>query len=490
MIQELFVYMHQTIDELQNDFSITEDLDEELSLLEKYLSIKELSEDIADELNRLQKRLLQFEKEQGFLQSSGIEEEINNNQNEKFYNPQQVDPAKENDQVVIQLDEAIFFSFQKGIGFYDLWMYDQAAHHFEQVIEKYPDFNLARLYTAMTYLKSKRYLEAKSEISLMLQSTDDPDLISLGQNILGIIASYRRSFIEAEKHFRQAVELKEKWSEPKFNLAIVYYKTNRLNKAISLLEGLLDDNQKDWEVLLYLGKVYQKLKNFEQANAYYRQAYALTKQPKIIQQLAKQFEINRDFSQASRWYKRWLVLEPKNTIPLLGFAKNLWLSGQQSEGLLIMKKALTLDGENIEALLLYAWMLTGYDNERALTVVNHIVSLREMDIPNKPYLTANIARLYYLHHDQDKSDIFNQFLLNSSNSQICGLGNIVQGLINLDLNKPEVALTYLGKSASVIRFPYLDFYLGYCYYLLEDEDQATFYWNRLVDNSPVNTENL
>lgn len=47
---ELFAHMTQTLDRLGKEFEVTNSIDEELSLLEKYLSIKEMSEEITGEL--------------------------------------------------------------------------------------------------------------------------------------------------------------------------------------------------------------------------------------------------------------------------------------------------------------------------------------------------------------------------------------------------------------------------------------------------------
>ncbi|MFX0559613.1 tetratricopeptide repeat protein [Tepidibacillus infernus] len=321
---ELFAHMTQTLDRLGKEFEVTNSIDEELSLLEKYLSIKEMSEEITGELKKLNEKIRQFEKDHGLLDMDLHVMKDTDTMTEKY------------SEVVIKLDEEDFITFQKGIGFFDLWMYDQAILHLETTTKKYPDFNLARLYTAMTYFKKKEYAYSKREILILFKYSDDPDLLSLGHNLLGMIYGLERDEEQAIYHFKKAIELKKNWTEPIFNLAMLYYQTKHYHESISYLKELAQINTNDWEVLFYLGKAYQKLGEYDQAIEWLKKTYTIAKQPMIVRQIAVNFEKRLHFEQATQWYKKWLELEPFQSEALLGLAKNEWLKGNKETGMVLL----------------------------------------------------------------------------------------------------------------------------------------------------------
>ncbi len=476
MLQNLFLEMHQTLEQLNEQFDDINNIDEELSLLEKYLSIKEVSEELTEEINTLNIKLNQLEREHGLF---NLFSEISEN---SFLREEQ-HKETDNEEVVIELFEEDFLTFQKGIGFYDLWMHDKAIVYLEDIIKKYPDFNLARLYTAMTYLKRKDYNNTRKEVLTIFEFSDDNIINSLAHNILGITYGQQGEYEQAMLHFQHAIDLKEDWKEPKFNLGIMYYKLNQYTEAISLFEDLYNINSKDWEAMLYIGKCYQKLKEYDKANWYFNETYAISKKPIVIKKIATYYEKHNQLQKAIYWYKKWLNIEPKQLQALLGMAKNLWLMGDKNSGLTLIKKALTLESNNLEILLIYAWMLTDTNCDKALTVIDKIsVNMdKDSDIISS-YMIASLARLYYLNDEKNKADKFCAMLLNSKNSSLNSLGNIVLGLINLDENKPEQALNNFNNLIdNEAIFPYLDFYIGYSHYLLGNLEAAKNSWGNFIN---------
>jgi len=469
MLHDIFLHIHQSLDELEHGFQKANNIDQELSLLEKYLSIKEISEDITVELNKLNQKIDKFEREHGLTE---VGMELNEYPVESKY-------EQENDEVVIELDEDDFLTFQKGIGFFDLFMYDKAISHLKQTISKYPDFNLARLYTAMTYFKNNDYLNAKNEINTMFKFCDDPDLLSLGHNILGMVFSSEDED-QAIFHYKNAIDLKNNWHEPKFNLAILFYKQKRYKEAKDLFHQLLNNDPNDWEVLLYLGKTYQMLRDIDTANEYFKRTYSIAKHPIVINKIANYFQQRKEFKQANTWYKRWAQLEPNNEQIWLKISKNYWLSGDKSLGVTTIKKVLSLNPTHTEALIFYLWMQTEHDKEKAFKILDKMLNSNLKVAQEDSYFIANIARLLAV-HDDIRTKHFCSILYNSSNSTYRGLGYIVDALIALDQNRPQNALTSLNNSLKEgLRFPHLDFYLGYSHYLLGQTEEAKKHWTNLT----------
>ncbi|MFV9510664.1 tetratricopeptide repeat protein [Tepidibacillus sp. LV47] len=458
MIQQLFSYMHQTINELEHEFNEHIGIDHELNLLEKYFTIKEMIEDISDELMQITNKLKQFEKNHG-LDLPVIESTSKDNLEE----------------VVIELDESDFLDFQQGIGFFDLWMYDRAIIHLEKIMAKYPDFNLARLYTAMTYFQKGDDQEAKKQLNILFQYTEDDDLLSLGHNLLGMIYGKKGYYQKAIAEFQQAIEHRSDWYEPKFNIAIVYYQLGQYHQTIFFLKEILNQRPLDWEIAYYLGKSYQKLNQSHRANEWFKRVYDMTKQPKMIQQIAMDFEKRKQFKQAIYWFEKWRDLEPNRPEPLLSLIKNVWLSGEKAKAKLLLKKFFSVFEETKEALLLYAWILTEEgETDKLDAVLTKLTSnlIKHLEIPDFTFL-ASLVRLYAFHqHDQQSQDLIS-YLLKSENSYIQGLAHMLQGIIHLDQNRPEQALEHFLKTVSAnVTFPYFPFYLGYTYFLLGDLEEA------------------
>ncbi|TCS84164.1 tetratricopeptide repeat protein [Tepidibacillus fermentans] len=465
MIQQLFSYMHQTINELEHEFNEPIGMDQELNLLEKYLTIKEMIEDISDELEQLIEKLKQFEKNHGLNLSAN-----------------ELTTKDTNEEVVIELDESDFLEFEKGIGFFDLWMYDRAIIHLEKIMDKYPDFNLARLYTSMTYFQKGDYLETKKQLKILFQNTDDPDLLSLGHNLLGMIYGKNEQYGQAINEFQQAVQYRYDWYEPRFNLAILYYRLGHFEDTILLLKEILKQKPLDWGIAYYLGKSYQKLNQDHHANEWFKKVYDMTKQSKMIQQIAISFEKRKQFQQAIYWFEKWRNLEPTRPEPLLSLSKNVWLSGDKAKAKTLIKKYFSAYQETPEALLLYAWILTDegelnkLDSILSKLISNQLENLTKMD----PFFLASLARLYTLHQYHHLSNDFINLLMRADNPHIQGLAHLIQGLIQLDQEKPDQALQHFLKTSSTgVHFPYFEFYLGYTHYLLGNTDEAKQCWAKL-----------
>ncbi|WP_339062768.1 hypothetical protein [Tepidibacillus marianensis] len=466
MIQQLFSYMHDTLRELEHEFNTPVDMDQELSLLEKYLTIKEMIEDISDELGHLQTKLKQFETDHGLVLNS----------------MEEVKKGPEEEEEVIELDESDFLDFQKGIGFFDLWMYDQAVIHLEKIMEKYPDFNLARLYTAMTYFQKENYNEAKQQLNILFSHTEDNDLLSLGHNLLGMIDGKNKKYEEAIAEFQQAILYRHDWYEPKFNQAMANYHLGHYQDTILLLKEIVNQKPLDWEIAFYLGKSYQNLNHVAIANEWFKKVYDMTKQPKMIQQIASNFEKRKQYPQAIYWLEKWHKFEPQRSEPLLALIKDVWLMGEKERAKTLLKKYFSAYPETLEALLLYAWILTNEAEEQKLAfIVNKLISFRiDESKQNDPAYLASLARLFSIHQYPKDSNDFLKFLLDSEDTYVKGLAYMVKGMSQLDLNNPREALEHFEMTIQAgVHFPNFEIYIGYAHYLLGNTDDANYYWKQL-----------
>lgn len=491
MFYELFSFMNQTLEEIEQEFDVVNNMDDELALLEKYLSIKEMNEEIEYELQQLNHKIKKFEKEHGLdldLSNEGKKEdelEPLMDKVESVINTKESKVDMEEPEVVIEIDEDDFMNFQKGIGFFDLWMYDQATVYLEKVVEKYPDFSLARLYSAMAYYKKKDYQQTKAEVVTLFKFSDDPDLLSLGHNLLGMIAGIEKNDEQAIIHFQQAITLKPKWNEPKFNLAIVNYRIQQYQQAIIALTDLYRDNPLDWEVTFYLGKAFQRLGEDQHAQYWLNQTYSITKHPVVIQQIAKNFEDKGEYRQAAFWYEKWLKQDINNQQALIKLSKSTWLAGNKERGLALIEKLLNQNKDNFEANFLYALMLLDQNTPQlAIDQIEQQIDMDNSDM-NQFYLLAVLARLYHLNRDQKRSEQFCSLLMSSKQSWVRGLAHITKGFILIEENEPKQALEHFQSAEQEgVKFPHLNFYKGYCHYLMGNNQLAKDAWKKLALKGP------
>lgn len=106
----------------------------------------------------------------------------------------------------------------KGQGYFKLFMFKEAADHFEQAVQAAPENNMARLFLAMTYMHLQQWQEAQRHFQLLVELTDHPKWQALGYNALGCIQAVRMNLEQAERYFLKAHETDPAFTDPLSNL--------------------------------------------------------------------------------------------------------------------------------------------------------------------------------------------------------------------------------------------------------------------------------
>ncbi|MCM3627494.1 hypothetical protein M3194_08955 [Paenibacillus glycanilyticus] len=106
----------------------------------------------------------------------------------------------------------------KGQGYYKLFMFSDAAIHFQSAVSYLPECNLARLYLAMTHMHLQNWSEAQRHFQLLVSLTDYPKWRALGYNALGCIQAIYMNLEQAERFFLKAYETCPSFKDPLNNL--------------------------------------------------------------------------------------------------------------------------------------------------------------------------------------------------------------------------------------------------------------------------------
>lgn len=111
-------------------------------------------------------------------------------------------------------------TFRRGQGYYKLFMFEQAIKEFEQLLEQYSDFLIARLYLAMGYLQKGDLDEASRHFHLIVPLTGNRKLQAISYNALGCIQAKKGNSEQAIEYFRKALELDPSYEDPSTNLQL------------------------------------------------------------------------------------------------------------------------------------------------------------------------------------------------------------------------------------------------------------------------------
>lgn len=121
-----------------------------------------------------------------------------------------------------ELDMEVPYEFammiSKGQGYYKLFMFSEAAIHFQSAVSYLPECNLARLYLAMTHMHLQNWSEAQRHFQLLVSLTDYPKWRALGYNALGCIQAIYMNLEQAEQFFLKAYETCPSFKDPLNNL--------------------------------------------------------------------------------------------------------------------------------------------------------------------------------------------------------------------------------------------------------------------------------
>jgi tetratricopeptide (TPR) repeat protein len=194
MFKHIFATMNEVLDEIEKEYSGSgpeqkADLEEQLQVL------KAMSDEFIESWLLFEEKLGKFYKNED-KSSEVLHEEL-----------LELD--------VTGKEEA---GFLRGQGYYKLFMYDQAVREFEDLVQKQPDFLLARIYLAMGYLRKGDYSEAYRHFKFLLPLTENTKMKAISYNAMGCIQVQNHNMEKAFEYFKKAYQEDPTCMEPLINL--------------------------------------------------------------------------------------------------------------------------------------------------------------------------------------------------------------------------------------------------------------------------------
>jgi len=260
-------------------------------------------------------------------------------------------------QVFWVADEESVATFRKGLGYFELLMYQNSVQYFQETVEKDPNFMMARVYLGLCYLSLGKLSEAEAELKkTILLSEQDSPYIALSNHALGCIYAQLEKYEIAQKYFEEVVRLNPNFKNIYFNLGAAYYNQRKYAEAIEVFAKGIQKNSDDWEMYYLIGKSSSFLMDFENALKYNKKAFQLSNKLEVGLTIGKTYELMNRIDKAKDIYDQLKISHP-NESEL--FHRYSWLhiyNDNYRQAILLVKKAISLNPKNLTYIFTLAWI--------------------------------------------------------------------------------------------------------------------------------------
>ncbi|ATY84871.1 hypothetical protein CVV65_08000 [Kyrpidia spormannii] len=252
--------------------------------------------------------------------------------------------------------EALVRTFRKGIGFFDLWMYQEAAEELEKVLKQTGDFPVARLYLALAYIARGRGREAEPHLQILLSTEQSPWILTSVRHARAHVYAEQGRWREAAEDLVLAVEGGRGVPILHYNLAVALIRVGDWERAIEELINVLEVDSRDEEAWLVGIAVLKRLGRFRLAISWALHGYRLLPDSwRIGKELAILLDYFGRLEEAARIWKRLLRLQPRDPDLWSGWGWTRWRQGDRLSARGAWKKAASLDGKAGQVLLYLGW---------------------------------------------------------------------------------------------------------------------------------------
>ncbi|MCR8634505.1 tetratricopeptide repeat protein [Paenibacillus radicis (ex Xue et al. 2023)] len=177
MFKQLFASMNEMLDEVNDQFAAASG-SQRKELQEKLHTLKAMSDTYIEEWLLFEEKLA------------------------AFYQLHQ--PVSVNDLLDPELAGKRSDAFLKGQGFYKLLMYEEAIREFKAIVNKQPEFTLARIYLAMSYLQKGEISESYNQFHFLSQVTENNRMRAISYSAMGCIQIQYQNMEKAFEYFAMA----------------------------------------------------------------------------------------------------------------------------------------------------------------------------------------------------------------------------------------------------------------------------------------------
>jgi tetratricopeptide (TPR) repeat protein len=373
-------------------------------------------------------------------------------------------------------DEAIFRSFRKGLGYFDLLMYPDAIRELERAVALDGDFAMARLYLALGYFGKGEFDKSAQQLNLVAVGQKDPLILSVVHNTFGQIYAARSEYGRAAQEFKQAASYSPDFTDAYFNLGVCQYHLHQAEDALVSFRKVLESDGQDWEAEQIVSLAWQQLGAVDKAHRHIEQAYRLNSShygvliqfADLSQQVGKLDLARSLYNRARRFY-------PNRSEPLGGMGWIELRKGNVKEATVLFKKQLSLAPQHPQANFNYGWLLMMQGEVAAAERIFQTLAEKH---PNFDLSRIGLARAYQFQDQPHKAQqILNQMLLSPERS-IRKIGYLQLGKWAVEQGDYQHAIEQLQQALQLDRFSREAwYYKGLAHSGLGQTEEAKKCWN-------------
>ncbi|MEK3721821.1 MULTISPECIES: lipopolysaccharide assembly protein LapB [unclassified Paenibacillus] len=145
-----------------------------------------------------------------------------------FYRDQQPAAAL-TDGMKTELGDVRTAEFVRGQGYYKLMMFSEAIREFTVLVREQPDFTLARLYLAMSFLQKGDISDSYGHFIFLSQCTHNHQIKAISCSAMGCIQMHEQNVDKASEYFNLAFQSDPSSVEPLLEMGLCSEKKGQLD---------------------------------------------------------------------------------------------------------------------------------------------------------------------------------------------------------------------------------------------------------------------
>ncbi len=234
--------------------------------------------------------------------------------------------------------------FRKGLGYFDLFMFEESKRAFAGILERDPDLAVARLYLALCHLSSGEAAEAERQLSVVERSSAEEALLSAAREAKAQLYAASGRFLEAAQELQSVVLARPGDGDAHFNAAVCFFAVADYKRAAGHARRAMELSPGDVQAWRVHGAAQFEAGKTAMAVDAYRQAVILSpNEGDILCEAAQVLRHAGQHDEAAALYEQALTSDARDARAITGLA---WIALERREPVKavgLLKKAVCLD---------------------------------------------------------------------------------------------------------------------------------------------------
>ena len=324
-----------------------------------------------------------------------------------------------------------------------------------------PDNEVAKCCIALTHKSLGNYTEALVFLEELIQ--DDP---GTAEHYIQAASCYNdlQNFEKAIDYCQAAIDLSPYDENGWFNLGVTYMNQKKLEDAVEAFLMALSINEKFFQALSIIAKIYAELDNNYKSLEYFRQALILkpTDNDTLINYATVMAE-NGDFTQAINHLLMALRHTPMNFRAFFGLGICYYAAGNNKKSLEYLNRALKLRPSDKDILYIKADIF--FSTQRYGEAAEIFETLHRQEKDNLMYLFSLGKCLYFEQNYEKAAECFVQMMqgtfITDDNRELISNAFFWSAKIFAQQENYDKSLTYLTVAFDLIEDRRLDYLLEF-----------------------------